>query len=249
MTWSVRMLLNHPGISLSLRFASIAAVLLLANCAHSTPPQVGSKGRIGYLTNTDGELVHSAQGGCVRTGAWEPQYAIKECEPELFARAQAEQAPPQEATASAPAEPQTQATEIAQAPPEQATAREPVRIFVGVDTYFPFNKAELTSDMQRKLDRIAERAKQSEEASIRIVGFADQIGSPDYNFSLSQRRADAVRTYFVEQGIPENALSVDARGETDPVVQCEGRQGASLIDCLQPNRRTEVEFSALEQPQ
>lgn len=248
MTWSVRMP-NHPGISLSLRFASIAAVLLLANCAHSTAPQVASKGRIGYLTNADGELVRSGQGGCVRTGAWEPQYAINECEPEMVAQAQPEQAPQPEATASAPVEPQPQPAETAQAEPEPAAPREPVRIYVGVDTYFPFNNAELTPDMQRKLDRIAERAKQSEEASIRIVGFADQIGSPDYNFSLSQRRADAVRIYFVEQGVPENALSVDARGETDPVVQCEGRQGSSLIDCLQPNRRTEVEFSALEPPQ
>lgn len=241
------MLSTRPAISLTLRFAAVAGTLLLVNCAStSSPPQVASKGRTGYLTNADGELVRSGSGGCVRTGAWEPQYAIKECEPELVAQAQPEPAP--QPQASAPAETQPEATDTAQAQPEQAP-REPVRVFVGVDTYFPFNKAELTPDMQQKLDRIVERAKQSEDASIRIVGFADQIGSPDYNISLSQRRADAVRVYFIEQGVPETVLIVDARGETDPVVQCEGRQGASLIDCLQPNRRTEVEFSALEQPQ
>lgn len=241
------MLQNKPGISLPLRFAVIASVLLLANCATATAPQpVVAKGQIGYLTHTGGDLVHSGTGGCVRTSAWEPQYAIKECDPQLVAQAQPEPTPQPETTASAPPA-QPEVTDTAQAEP--AAPPEPVRVFVGVDTYFPFNKAELAPDMQHKLDRIVERAKQSEEPSIHIVGFADQIGSPDYNFSLSQRRADAVRTYFIEQGVPETALNVDARGETDPVVQCEGRQGASLIDCLQPNRRTEVELSALEQPQ
>ncbi len=238
------MLQHKPGISLSLRFATVASVLLLANCATSSQPPVASKGRIGYLTSAEGELVHSGSGGCVRTGAWEPQYAIKECDPQLVAQAQPEPTPQPETAAAAPAESEPAANETAQTEPS-----EPVRVFVGVDTYFPFNKAELAPDMHHKLDRIVERAKQSEEPSIRIVGFADQIGSPDYNLSLSQRRADAVRVYFIEQGVPETALSVDARGETDPVVQCEGRQGNSLIDCLQPNRRTEVEFSALEQPQ
>jgi OmpA-OmpF porin, OOP family len=241
MTWSVRMP-THPGISLSLRFAAVGTALLLASCAHTTAPQATAKGHIGYLTDHNGTLARSGSGECVRTGAWEPQYAIKECDPQLFAQAEPP-APQPQATASAPVEPQSETTDTAQAPPE------PVRLFVGLDTYFPFDKAELTPEMQRKLDGIAERAKESDDASIRIVGFADQIGSPDYNFSLSQRRADAVRTYFIDQGVAETALSIDARGETDPIVQCEGRQGASLIDCLQPNRRTEVEFSALEQPQ
>src|SRR5205085_1885488 len=96
------------------------------------------------------------------------------------------------------------------------------------------------------LDKVAERLQNDDELSVRIVGYADQIGSEEYNLSLSQRRADAVKTYLTEHGVPETAVSVEARGETDPIVSCEGRQGTTLINCLQPNRRAEIEFSALE---
>ncbi len=239
------MLRRKSAFSGAVRFLSIAATVVLANCAHTTPTQTSSTGLIGYVTDASGNVVRSGTGSCVRTGSWEPQYAIKECDPDLVAQA----APPPVATA--PAETQAPAApepEVAQAQPAAATPREPVRIFVGVDTYFAFDHADLTLDAQHKLDLILERARNVENPSIRIVGFADPIGSPDYNLSLSQRRADAVRTYFIEQGVPENELSVDARGEADPIVNCEGREGSSLIDCFQPNRRTEIEFSALQSP-
>ena len=219
----------------------VGGALALAGCASTTTsPSTDQPGLIGYVTDGSGNVVRSGGGGCVRTGFWQPQYATKECDPDLYA--QAHPAPPP----TAQAEPQPAAP--AAAPVAAAAPPPPVRVYVGADAYFGFNRAELTPDDKRKLDIVANRAKNGEDASVRVVGYADQIGSDDYNLSLSQRRADAVRTYLVEQGIPENAVNVDARGEADPIVRCEGRQGASLIDCLQPNRRTEVEVSALEAP-
>jgi len=41
-------------------------------------------------------------------------------------------------------------------------------------------------------------------------------------------------------------IEVQGFGKADPVVECSGQRGAGLIDCLAPNRRTEIEFSAME---
>lgn len=230
------------------RAGTVLTSILLASCASTTPAPT-PKGPIGYVTDPAGNVVRNATGQCFRTGFWRPEYAIKECDPELVKTAAAPEKPAEVAQTPPPAQEQQQMAQ--EQPPETASAPppEPVRRFVGADAFFEFDEAELTDETRRKLDRIADRARGNDEATVRVTGYADQIGGDDYNLSLSQRRADAVRTYLIERGLPENAVSVDARGETDPVVRCEGRQGASLIDCLQPNRRTEVEFSALEPAQ
>ena len=42
--------------------------------------------------------------------------------------------------------------------------------------------------------------------------------------------------------------AIDARGlgSANPLVSCEGKRGDALVGCLAPNRRTEIEFSAME---
>jgi OOP family OmpA-OmpF porin len=227
----------------AVRLASVSVILIAVGCAHNTStPPTAQRGPIGYVTDTSGTVVRSGAGGCVRTGFWEPQYATKECDPDLYAQAH----PPEQKPAEVAAAPAPETQTAAARPEPEAIPAEPVRVYIGADTYFDFDRAELSSDAKRKLDTAADRVKSADEITVRIVGYADQIGLEDYNLSLSQRRADAVRTYLIEHGMPENALNVEARGETDPIVNCEGRQGATLIDCLQPNRRTEIEFSALE---
>lgn len=178
-----------------------------------------------------------------------PEPAEVAAAPEPAPPAEAEPPPP---AVSAPLAPEgTEQTAAAPPPAEPAAPPEPERtleqIVLGTDAYFGFDQAELTDQAKRKLDTIVvERARTAEDPKVRIVGHADRIGEAGYNMNLSQRRADAVRTYLVEQGLNEAAIEIDARGETDPIVQCQGQTGASLIDCLQVNRRSEIEFSALE---
>jgi len=58
--------------------------------------------------------------------------------------------------------------------------------------------------------------------------------------SLSRRRAEAVKSYLVKQGVAAGRLSAVAKGERDPVVRCSDKDRAALIACLEPNRRVEV---------
>lgn len=232
----------------AVRTVPLLTALAVTSCATTDNREPRPDPRAGYLQSASGGFVRDGNGQCWRTGRWEPGMNVSGCGALASAAAPAAQAqatapadtsaaPP---AASAPAEPVP--APVAQAQP----AAEPQTVYVGTDAYFGFNQAELSGDAKRKLETIVQRARDADGATVRVVGHADQIGADDYNMTLSQRRADAVRTYLVEQGITQDAVQVEARGESDPIVNCEGQQGTSLIDCLQINRRTEVEFAALQ---
>ncbi len=75
-----------------------------------------------------------------------------------------------------------------------------------------------------------------------ITGYTDKIGSAQYNQKLSERRAQAVKDYLVEQGIAPERLHAVGRGEEQPIVECPNLRRKALIECLQPNRRVELEI-------
>lgn len=74
-----------------------------------------------------------------------------------------------------------------------------------------------------------------------ITGYTDRLGSEQYNQKLSERRAQAVKNYIVEQGVTADRLVAEGKGEADPIVQCNDKNKADLIKCLAPNRRVEID--------
>ena len=60
------------------------------------------------------------------------------------------------------------------------------------------------------------------------------------------RRADAVKKYLTDKGIPPNRVYADGKGKTQPLTKpadCKGKSGKALIACLQPDRRVDVEVT------
>jgi len=74
-----------------------------------------------------------------------------------------------------------------------------------------------------------------------VTGHTDRLGSDGYNQKLSERRADAVRNYLVSKGVPKDRIETIGMGEKQPVVQCDQKSMKALIECLQPNRRVDVQ--------
>lgn len=84
--------------------------------------------------------------------------------------------------------------------------------------FFGHDKANLTAEARQVIKEAAAQAKSSGSASIKVVGHADKSGSPAHNDKLSLRRANNVKGALVGEGVPDSAISVEARGESDPAV-------------------------------
>jgi outer membrane protein OmpA-like peptidoglycan-associated protein len=69
---------------------------------------------------------------------------------------------------------------------------------------------------------------------LEVEGHTDSIGSDDYNQRLSERRADSVRSYLVQQGLPASSIAARGFGESRPVASNDNAAGR------QQNRRVEI---------
>lgn len=101
------------------------------------------------------------------------------------------------------------------------------------DALFAVNKAELKAGAQASFNRLAERLNES-DSKISVIGHTDSTGSAEYNMDLSQRRADAVKSYLVSLGVDEGRITTEGRGEAYPVASNDHVAGR------QQNRRVEV---------
>ena len=120
------------------------------------------------------------------------------------------------------------------------------RFTLGADALFAFDKssiADINADGQVELDKVAEKVKRFDKLNaIRIIGHTDYLGDADYNQALSERRAETVRQYLIQRGVPAGVMSAQGAGESQPVKTCRATlKGNALRTCLQSNRRVEVE--------
>jgi outer membrane protein OmpA-like peptidoglycan-associated protein len=105
------------------------------------------------------------------------------------------------------------------------------------DTLFATGKAEIKSGATANLDRVTTFLNEYPKRTAVIEGYTDSMGSDEMNLSLSQRRADAVKSYLVGQGVSATRLTTVGRGENSPVADNETPAGR------QQNRRVEVVIS------
>ena len=103
--------------------------------------------------------------------------------------------------------------------------------------FFDFNKATLRPESKTELKNVIEFLQQNPSVTIEISGHTDNVGSYEYNQSLSERRAKAVVDYLVEQGIPLSRLVYKGYSFSKPIASNDTEEGRQL------NRR--VEFKIL----
>lgn len=112
------------------------------------------------------------------------------------------------------------------------------------DGLFAFGKAsirDISPAGRAALDALAARLSSDRVPDVvHVIGHSDRIGNRQANLRLSTRRAEAVRGYLVEHGVPADRITAVGRGDVEPVVECTSERGQALIACLAPNRRVEV---------
>jgi outer membrane protein OmpA-like peptidoglycan-associated protein len=67
---------------------------------------------------------------------------------------------------------------------------------------FKFNSAVLTTEAKAKLDQVIQQTSTLSRYVLEIEGFTDKTGAREYNLALSQRRADAVMRYLIDNKVP-----------------------------------------------
>lgn len=103
---------------------------------------------------------------------------------------------------------------------------------------FDTNKSSLTATAQANLDKLVPVFKEYPDTDIRIYGYTDSTGTPEYNLTLSAERAAAVRSYLVNKGIASSRFSTEGMGIADPIATNETADGRSQ------NRRVEFAITA-----
>ncbi|MCB0406048.1 MAG: OmpA family protein [Bdellovibrionales bacterium] len=103
---------------------------------------------------------------------------------------------------------------------------------------FEVNSATLTQDSKPLLNEIAEVIRRNNVRKLLIVGHTDSTHTEGYNLALSEKRAAAVKTYLVTQGVEADVLQVKGMGKRKPRASNLTESGRSK------NRR--VEFFILE---
>jgi outer membrane protein OmpA-like peptidoglycan-associated protein len=106
---------------------------------------------------------------------------------------------------------------------------------------FPFNSTDVLPAGRENLRQLAQSLQRYPGTEVLIVGHTDNVGSDAYNMDLSQRRADAARSYLVSMGVPAERIRTQGRGESEPVAPNETEAGR------QQNRRVEIAIFANEQ--
>jgi outer membrane protein OmpA-like peptidoglycan-associated protein len=86
------------------------------------------------------------------------------------------------------------------------------------------------------LDEVANVLREAPTWTLNLEGHTDNVGSDSYNLDLSQKRADAVKKYLVEQGISENRITAKGFGESKPIADNSTPEGR------EKNRRVEFKI-------
>ncbi len=102
------------------------------------------------------------------------------------------------------------------------------------DVLFQTGKYALSTDAQLKLAKLSGIIQAHPGLNLAIEGYTDTTGTADFNMTLSQQRADTVRTFLITQGLSPDSITSKGLGEANPIADNSTPAGRKL------NRRVEI---------
>ena len=106
---------------------------------------------------------------------------------------------------------------------------------------FDFDSAQLRAASRTNLNDLSGTLNEMPDTELLIAGHTDSVGSEDYNFGLSERRAQTAANYLMSRGVAGSRINIVGLGESEPVSSNDTAAGR------QENRRVEVAIYASEQ--
>ena len=170
---------------------------------------IANKPYSAYVQDQRDVIARSGYGLCWRTGYWTPADAIRECDPAY-----------------------------AQEEPAQAAAPVAEKLEFAADAFFDHDKSIVKKEGKEKLSKLASDISGLDVEVIVCVGHTDSTGTEAYNQKLSERRANAVKSYLVSQGVDGEKIVTEGKGELQPIADNATREGRAK------NRRVEITVTA-----
>ncbi len=108
--------------------------------------------------------------------------------------------------------------------------------------YFEHNSNEVTKEGFEILNRVADFLAYNPETRISVRGYTDSTGPRSYNVSVSQFRANAIKSYLVGKGVAAASIKATGMGPDDPIASNDTPEGREL------NRRVVLELQVNGSP-
>jgi outer membrane protein OmpA-like peptidoglycan-associated protein len=105
------------------------------------------------------------------------------------------------------------------------------------DVLFDFGKYDLRAEAREKLARLSGIVLGHPGLNLAVEGYTDTVGTDEINMTLSQKRAETVRSYLLEQGLADANVTAQGFGKSSPVADNSTPAGR------QKNRRVEIVVS------
>jgi len=106
--------------------------------------------------------------------------------------------------------------------------------YAAKNIFFDFRSEHLSPKSYNALNEVVLILKDNPLLYLQIEGHTDNIGKPGYNLTLSQKRAMAVKKYFMDRGIDETRLIAEGYGPEKPI------SDNKTVDGQAKNRRVEL---------
>ncbi len=106
---------------------------------------------------------------------------------------------------------------------------------------FDFNQSTLKPESKASLQKMAGILKKYDKTEITVAGYTDNVGTMSHNQQLSERRANAVRAYLLDQGVKASRMTVMGFGPDNPIASNDTSDGRTQ------NRRVELHISPNDQ--
>ena len=104
--------------------------------------------------------------------------------------------------------------------------------------FFDYDQSEIRADARSTLQESANWMRRWTSTRVRVAGHCDERGTNEYNLSLGEERAAAVRDYLIGLGIDGDRISTVSRGEESPFCN------ESSESCWRQNRRGQFTITA-----
>ena len=105
------------------------------------------------------------------------------------------------------------------------------------DVLFATGKYDLKSDAQLKLAKLSGIILAHPGLNLSVEGYTDNVGSEEFNQNLSEKRAEGVRSFLIQQGLAPDRVTAQGFGMSSPVASNDTAAGR------QQNRRVEIVVS------